>query len=66
MLRFYSILFFILLNFHRKGTSFFCRYADNQGIHIFADLFHPKYSIVVGGAGISLEQLLSLSPDNLF
>ena len=40
--------------------------TDNQGIHIFADSFHPKHSIVVGGAGISLEQFLLLSPENLF
>ena len=40
--------------------------TDNQGIHTFADSFHPKHSIVVGGAGISLEQFLLLSPDKLF
>jgi predicted AAA+ superfamily ATPase len=40
--------------------------TDNQGVHVFADSFHPKYSIVVGGAGISLEQFLLLSPDKLF
>ena len=40
--------------------------TDNQGIHSFADSFHPKHSIVVGGAGISLEQFLLLSPENLF
>ncbi len=40
--------------------------TDNQGIHSFANSFHPKHSIVVGGAGISLEQFLLLSPENLF
>ena len=34
--------------------------------YFFSDLFHPKHRIVVGGAGISLEQFLLLSPENLF
>ena len=40
--------------------------SDNQGLHLFAEQFHPKRTMVVGTGGFPLESFLRVAPEQLF